>query len=137
MITGNERETRKADSRTGGPKPFYYSLGIHGLLLIFLGFSIHWSWKDDNAGIMIAKVVDGKPAKNKSTPKTEKKKKQKKKDKKADNKKLEKKKEQQAALKLKKINDTKRAKEKKRKEQAAARKRMAEDSLRVINTTLQ
>lgn len=129
MIADNERPPKRTESRTGGRKPFYYALGIHGLLLIFLGFSVHWSWKDDNAGIMMAKVVDGKPAKKK-TEKKKQQKKDKKIDKKADKKKIEKKKQQQAAIKLKTLNKRKRAEEKKRKEQAEARKRMAEDSLR-------
>lgn len=125
MITGNEREVRKVESRTGGRKPFYYAMAIHAVLLIFLVFSVHWSWNADKAGIMKAKVIDGKAA-----SKVEKKKKKKIEKKKVDKKKLDKKKKQQAALQLKKANDRKRAQQKKRKQQAEVRKRMAEESLR-------
>lgn len=127
MIASRDRQTKKAESRTGGRKPFYYAVAIHLVLLVFLGFSVHWSWKDDSAGIMKAKVVDSKPAKKKTTVKPEQKKQLKKK--KEDKKKLEKKKKQQAALKLKKEADRKRAARKKRKQQAEARKRAAEQSL--------
>lgn len=106
------------ESRTGGRKPVYYAIAIHLALLLFLGISVRWSWKDENAGIMKAKVVDNKPASKKTAAKPEKKKELKKKD---DSKaKLEKKKKEQAALRLKMENQKKLEEQKKRKAQAEA-----------------
>ncbi len=128
MIASRERFSEKKDSRTGGRKPIYYAVAIHVVLLVFLGFSVHWSWKDDSVSIMKARVIDNKPAQEKKVVKTEKKK-QVKKQKKQDQKKQDKKKKQAAALKLKKDADRKRAAKKKRQQEAEARKRMAEESL--------
>jgi len=127
MIARRERVRKKTDSRTGGRKPIYYAVAIHVVLLVFLGFSVHWSWKDDSAGIMKARVIDNKPAKKKVIVETEKKKQVK--TKKQDKKKLEQKKKQAAAIKLKKESDRKRAAKKKRQQEAEARKRRAEESL--------
>lgn len=111
MIADKKKPVSKADSRTGGRKPFIYAVVIHIILLVFLGVSIRWSWNDDSAGIMKARVVDNKPAKKKIVAKPEKKKK--------DNKaKLKVKKKQQATLKLKKEANRKREEQKKRKQQA-------------------
>jgi len=127
MIASRERFSEKKDSRTGGRKPIYYAVAIHVVLLVFLGFSVHWSWKDDSVSIMKARVIDNKPAKKKTVTKAEKKKQVK--TKKQDQKKQDKKKKQAAALKLKKESDRKRAARKKRQQEAEARKRMAEESL--------
>ena len=132
MITSRERSGKKSESRTGGRKPVYYSVVIHVILLILLGISVRWSWKDDTSGVMKARVIDNKPAQKKTIIKPEKKKQvktEKKDKKKADQKKLEQKKKQQAALKLKKADDRKRAAKKKRQQEAEARKLAAEQSL--------
>ena len=100
MIASRERVTKKGGSRTGGRKPIYYSVAIHVALLVLLAISVHWSWKDDSPGVMKARVIDIKPAKQKTIVKTEKKKQAN--TEKENRKKLEKKKKQQAALKLKK-----------------------------------